>query len=164
MLHTTFRKAKEKRACQESYREMAKALGGVSTYGMDTPIPLDKILEVCGLSDTLWCLRITLEPCEREVRLLACDYAERVLLILEQKYPDDNRPHRAIETYRRFANGQAAEEQLDAARGAARDAAWVARAAVRDAAGGAERQWQTERLQELLNLAEYSKEIRDDFH
>ena len=72
---------------------------------------------------------------ERTARLFACDCAEHVLPLFERKHPDDERPRRAIETARRFANGQATPDELDAARDADWDAAWdAARAAARDAA------------------------------
>ena len=174
MLHTTFRKAKEAGACSDRYKKMARALGGVRKYGIDTPIPLDKVLEVCGLEDTLWALRITIEPAEKEIRLFACDCAERVLPLFEKEYPDDKRSRLVIETSRRFANGKATQEELTAARAAARDAsrtAWAAEAAAAwaalaaaggaaaDAAGGAaadaagreaEREWQTQHLLGML--------------
>ncbi|MDP2729632.1 MAG: Imm5 family immunity protein, partial [Dehalococcoidales bacterium] len=131
-------------------REMAKALGGVAHYGKDTPIPLDKILEVCGLDDTLWALRIVIEPADREIRLFACDCAERVLPVFEQQYPDEKRPRQAIEIARKFANGTAAAVELRAAASAtasatasaasaARDAAWAAAWAAWDAAWDAAR-------------------------
>ena len=165
MLHTTFRKAKEAKACIESYKRMAKAVGGIKKYGLDTPIPLDKILEVCGLNDTLWTLGIVLEPADREIRVFVCDCVERVLPLFEKKYPDDNRPRQAIETARKFANGQANKVELDAADAAAwaaaraaalaaRDVRDVAGAGARDAAGAgardAEREWQREKLLEML--------------
>lgn len=171
MLHTTFARAKEAGACASSYKKMAKALGGVKKYGLDTPIPLSKkskkqrmselraqgfsegeaferweeedaadgevatvgILEVCGLEDALWALRIVIEPADKEIRLFACDCAERVLPLFETKYPEDKRPRQAIETARKFARGEATQIEMDAA-GAA---AWAARAAVGGAAGGA---------------------------
>lgn len=85
---------------------------------------------------------------ERTARLFACDCAEHVLHIFERDYLDDNRPRGAIKVARQFANGVATQEELDAARdaardavgGAARDAAWTAvRAAARDAARDAAR-------------------------
>ncbi len=87
MLHTTFALAHKANACTGSYRKMAKVLGGVSTYGEDTPIPLTKIVEVCGLQDALWALRCTRENSDRLARLFACDCAERVLPIWEKQYP-----------------------------------------------------------------------------
>ena len=133
MLHTTFRKAKEVGACVKSYRKMVKALGGVKKYGEDTPIPLDKVLEVCGLDDTLWTLRIVIEPAEREIRLYACACAERVLPLFESKYPDNKCPRQAIEIARKFANGEVTKEELSSACAAA----WGAAAGAADFLAGA---------------------------
>src|SRR3990167_3874574 len=141
MLHTTFRTAKKAGACVGSYRKMASVLGGIKEYGKDTPIPLDKVLEVCGTTDTIWSLRIVIEPADREIRLFACDCAEMVLPLYEVKYPDDKRPRLAIEISRKFAYEQATLEELAAAAGAAAwAAAWAAtRAAAWAAAGAAAR-------------------------
>jgi hypothetical protein len=73
---------------------------------------------------------------DRNLRLFACDCAERVLPLFEKDHPNDNRPRAAIETARRFANGQATWEELDAAR-AAVAAAWAAWDAARAAAWAA---------------------------
>ena len=70
----------------------------------------------------------------RELRLCACDCAERVLPIFEREHPADDRPRKAVEVARRFANGEATQEELAAAwaatraaaGAAARDAAWAA--------------------------------------
>jgi hypothetical protein len=139
MLHTTFARAKEANACTESYHKFAKFKGGIRKWGKDTPFPLSEVLEVCGLNDALWALRIVIEPADREMRLFACDCAERVLPIFEQQYPEDNRrPRQAIETARRFALGKATQEELAAAWAAAVevaeaaatwDVAWAAEAA-----------------------------------
>jgi hypothetical protein len=122
VLTTTFARAKEANACIESYRKFAKFKGGVTKWGKDTPFPLSEVLEVCGLNDALWALRIVIEPADREMRLFACDCAKRVLPIFEEEYPEDNRPRRAIETARRFALGKATQEEL----AAAAEAAWAA--------------------------------------
>ena len=82
---------------------------------------------------------------DKSLRLFACDVAQSVLHIFEEKYPDDLRPRQAIEVSRRFANGDATQEELYAARSAAWSAAGdVAQAAAgyaawaaRDAAGSA---------------------------
>ena len=172
MLHTTFARAKEAKACIESYRKFAKFKGGIKKWGKDMPFPLSEVLEVCGLEDAIWCLCVVIEPAEREIRLFACDCAERALHIWEEKYPDDKRPRQAIETARKYAMGQATQHNLDAASAAAEDAAedadedagnvaWVAAWAAWDAtgdavraavwaAGDAEREWQKQRFLELL--------------
>lgn len=37
---------------------------------------------------------------DKQLHILACDFAENVLSIYEEKYPEDNRPRRAIEVKR----------------------------------------------------------------
>ena len=164
MLYTTFRRAREAKACPDRYRHFARAVGGVEKYGEDTPIPLSRILTINGLADALWALRCVVpkDVAERDslARLLACDYAEHVLPLYKQQYPTDRRPHEAIETARRFVRGEASLGELVAAEkaawaagatseaaGAAR-AAWAAGAAER--ASAAEREWQARRLLERL--------------
>ncbi len=74
----------------------------------------------------------------RELRLFACDCAERVLPLFERERPGDTRPREAIALARRFAKGEASQEDLAAAGAAAWDAAWAAAgAAARAAAWGA---------------------------
>ena len=105
-------------------------------------------------------------------RLFACDCAEAVV-----KLAKDERSANAIRVARRFAFGLATGTERDAARAAARDAAWdAARAAARDAAWAAawdaawaaaraaagdaawaaawaaERDWQTKRLLRYLKI------------
>ena len=79
-----------------------------------------------------------------------------MLPIYEQRYPEDERPRKAIETKQLWLDGNASDKELDAARDAARyaagaaawgaaratawDAAWAAAwAAAGDAAGDAAR-------------------------
>jgi hypothetical protein len=81
---------------------------------------------------------------ERTLRLFAVECAERVLPIFERERPSDDRPRRALEVARRYANGEATEEELAAAWNAVWDAAWdaagaAARDAVRDAVRDAAR-------------------------
>jgi hypothetical protein len=71
---------------------------------------------------------------DRNLRLFACDCAERTLPLFETERPDDTRPRQAIETARRFADGKATREELDAARAAAWDAVWDAAGAAAGAA------------------------------
>jgi len=108
---------------------------------------------------------------EKELRLFACDCAERVLHIYERDYPEDKRPRIAIETSRRFVQGLATLPPTASAKYAARDAAWAAarnaakdaawaaarnaawaaaRAAAWNAAKDAERQWQLRHFNEMM--------------
>ena len=77
---------------------------------------------------------------DRTALLFACDCAERVLPIWYKHAPNDQRPFQAIECARRFVEGKATLEELDAAAARAWDAA---RAAARawDAARAAARAW-----------------------
>ena len=147
---TSFRLLHDAGACKERYRFLAKALGGIKAYGVNTPITLLQILNINGFDDALWAL-MACDDAETFSRLLACDYAEHVLHIFEAKYPDDDKPRKAIEVSRRYARGEATDAELSAAWTAAGADAWIAaRAAARADAGDAERQWQEARLRELL--------------
>jgi hypothetical protein len=95
---------------------------------------------------------------DRAARLFACDCADRVVRLTGP----DERSAAAIAMARRFADGEATDEELAAAWAAARDAAWAAAwaaardaawDAARDAARDAERSWQNARLLETLGLA-----------
>ena len=63
---------------------------------------------------------------ERIFHELACDIAEDVLPIFEEKHPGDKRPRLAIEAKRKWLNGEITEEALTAAREAAGAAAKAA--------------------------------------
>jgi hypothetical protein len=148
VLTTTFKLAKEAGACVRSYKKYAYHIGGVRKYGQDTPINLTDIAEVCGIQDALWvlCCVQEFEESKRLARLLAADFAEHVLHFYEEKYPEDDRPRKAVEAARQYAQGEieaaasdaaawaARAAALDAASAAAWDAAWAARAAASDAA------------------------------
>ena len=126
-------------------------------------------LDTVSAEDKIWLLCRNEFVSEQNLRLFACDCAERVLPIFEKEYPEDNRPRKAIETARLFANGEATQKEMDAAWAAARDAAWAAardaawdvawdaawaaRAAARAAraaAWDAEQKWQINKLSEYL--------------
>ena len=82
-------------------------------------------------------VRMVSEPSERTLRLFACEVAEDVLWIYEKHCPGDTRVRECIEVSRRYAMGEATEEELAAAQDAASAAAWTARDAAwtaRDAA------------------------------
>lgn len=55
-LAITFRILREHGACAPRYAHLARALGGVRTYGKDTPIPLLTALDLNGLEDVEWVL------------------------------------------------------------------------------------------------------------
>ena len=71
-------------------------------------------------------------PEHRLLATWAADCAERVLPLFSEQYPGDDRPRRAIEAARAWANGEVSV-------GEARAAAFEAHAAARDAADDAAR-------------------------
>ena len=142
MITTTFKVLRENGACTARYKHLAKALGGIATYGKTTPIPLLEILETNGLDDALWALRVCKlsEEDEKKMHLLACDFAEHTIHIYENYYPEDKRPRNAIKVKRKWVNGESDDAASDAARAAARAAAGgAALAEARDAASAAAR-------------------------
>ena len=179
---TTFAKLHAASACVDRYKHLAKALGGITKYGRNKPITLLQILDANGLNDALWAL-CACDDSDKFARLLACDFAKHVLPIFEREYPDDKRPREAIAVARRYANGQATDNELAVARAAAWDAvgaavgaaawaaawaaagaaAWAAAwdaagaaagAAAWDAARAAEQKWQEQRLRAAIAKAE----------
>ena len=129
-METTLNKLKAADACTERYKVLLTALG--KTEADDEPLPITKIIETNGIEDAIWALR-TVEGKDRELRLFAADCAEMVLPIFEKDYPNDDRPRKAIQAVRDYANGLIDEKawaaawdaSSAAARAAAWDAAWV---------------------------------------
>ena len=135
MINTTLTKIRDCHPCEESWVDLLAGLG--KTKADDDPVPMTDILRICGIADCLWATR-SLPEHDKTWRLLACDYADNMLHLFEDKYPDDSRPRDCIAVSRRSALGEAMHDEREAARGgaagAAEDAwtagaAWAARAA-----------------------------------
>ena len=125
-LTTSFALLKKAGACVDRYTFLAKALGGITKYGKDTPIDLLTTLETNGVDDCLWALQATVEDASRITELIIADVAESVLYIYEREYPTDKRVRECIQARRAYANGEIDAAAWAAARAAARDAAWDA--------------------------------------
>ena len=130
-LTTTLKALRAANACAPGYIKLRNGLG--PKYGSKTPIPLTRILDINGMSDTLWALDKVVAGGDKILLLWACDCADHVLPIYEKHYPNDLRVRQCIITTRAFANGTATLGDLDAAWNAAWDAARAARAAARAA-------------------------------
>jgi hypothetical protein len=131
-MKTTLNKIKSYNPCNQSgppedggWQKLLQFLG--KTESDDEELSIATILESNGIEDAVWALR-AVGGHDREIRLFACECADSALHIFEKKYPNDDRPRRAIEVARRFANGEANVYELDAAWDAARDAAYDAAA------------------------------------
>ena len=135
MITTTLAEIRAHKPCASGWRTLATALG--SDYGDTTPLPLARIVDTNGIADALWALVRVCPDGKRIAVEFAADCAERVLPIWEARYPDDDRPRKAIEA----ARGGSANADANAA----------ANAAAYAAADCDERAWQQARLKELLD-------------
>ena len=135
-MRTTLNAIRYRHPCADGWKKLLANLG--KTAADDEPLSLITILDSNGLDDALWCLRAVTGH-DKEIRLFAVWCARQV-----QHMMADQRSVNALDVAERFANGDATEEELEAARAAAGDAAGdAARAAAwdaaRDAAGNAAR-------------------------
>ena len=125
---TTLNKIRASKPCASGWTKLLKHLNKIKAD--DEPLSIATILDSNGLADALWCLR-AVEGRDREIRLFAVWCARQV-----QHLMTDPRSLAALDVAERFANGEAGDAELIAAR----DAAWAAEgAAAGDAAGNAAR-------------------------
>lgn len=127
-MQTTLNKIRTHSPCEDGWKRLLTNLG--KTKPDDEPLDLTTILESNGLDDALWCLR-AVDGHEREMRLFAVECARSVQHLMK-----DKRSINALDVAERFANGEATQQELMAARAAARAAAWYA---AQDAAWAAAR-------------------------
>ena len=115
-LTTTFEQLHKAGACDDGHRKLAKYLGGVTKYGKTKPINIITILDSNGLDDCLWVIDIT---ANRKTRIyIGAKFAESILPILEEKYPNSRGPRDCINACFDFCNGKIGQRELDAARSA----------------------------------------------
>jgi len=131
---TTLNEIREHEPCREGWTKLLAHLG--KTKADDEPLELLTILEINGLDDALWCLRV--KSMDKLSRHFQAWCAEQVLHYFEKEHPGDMRVRNQIAMLR----NQIAMLQNDATSDAARDAAWdaakdAARAAASDAARAA---------------------------
>ena len=123
MITTSFELARQAGACQESYRKYAKHIGGIKKFGESTPIDVVDVLDVLGLRDTLWVLSYAVPQAQREG-------VNKLLRLFSCEC--------AEHTLKNYENAESA------ARSAAR---WAAESAARLA----EKEWQIQKLRQLLS-------------
>jgi hypothetical protein len=157
-MNTTLNKIKSHRPCKDGWEKLLTYLG--KTEADDDELSIATIIESNGIADAIWALR-AVDGYDKEIRLFAADCAESVLHLYESKYPGDDRPRKAIQTARDYANGLIYAAARDAALAAAWAAAGAAAgdaalaaalAAAGAAAGDAEREKQKQLLLKYINL------------
>ncbi len=135
-MKTTLNEIRKHSPCESGWRKLLAHLG--KTQADDEPLSISTVIDSNGLDDALWCLR-AVKGHDREIRLFAVWCARQV-----QHLMTDPRSLDALDVAERFANGNASNNDLSAARDAAGDAAWDAAGdaawdAAWDAAGAAAR-------------------------
>ena len=128
-MKTTLDEIRKHNPCAGGWEKLLKYLG--KTKADDEPLAITTILDSNGLQDALWCLR-AVEGYDREIRLYAVWCARQVQHLLK-----DQRSIDAIDVAEKYANGQATQDELDAARDDAWSAAGAARYAAMDVAWSA---------------------------
>jgi hypothetical protein len=114
---TTLNRIRAHSPCEDGWRKLLAGLG--KTEADNDPLPYARIVEINGIADALWACRA--EPkYAKEWRLFAVWCARQVEHLMT-----DERSKRACDVAERYALGQATDEELAAARDAARAAAWA---------------------------------------
>jgi hypothetical protein len=118
MITTTLNRIRAHGPCADGWQKLLAGLG--KTNADDEPLPFARILEINGILDALWCCRV--EPqYAREWRLFAVWSARQV-----QHLMTDPRSIAALDVAERHAQGQASDQELAEAAGAAWAAAEAA--------------------------------------
>lgn len=117
-MYTTLNQIREYGPCTEGWRKLLDHLGKKAAD--DEPLAITTILDSNGLDDALWCLR-AVKGHDKEIRLFAVWCARQVQHLMTDKRSTD-----ALDVAERFANGEATQEEWDAAWDAAGAAAGAA--------------------------------------
>lgn len=123
-MKTTLNAIRAHNPCPGGWEKLLKHLG--KTKADDEPLSIATILDSNGLNDALWCLR-AVEGHDKEIRLFAVWCARQVQHLMK-----DQRSIDALDVAERYANGEATQDELNAAWNAAWSAhedAWATRAA-----------------------------------
>ena len=129
MITTTLNKIRSAKPCKEGWEQLLANLG--KTKADDEPLPLTTILESNGLDDCLWALR-TVPDHDSLWRKYAVWCTRQVEHLIT-----DERSKLALDVAWRHSNGEATDEDLEAAGDVARDAARAASWATARALAGA---------------------------
>ena len=137
-LTTTLNRIRDCGPCMTGWRKLLDYLG--KDFDPDAEINLLTLLDSNDVPDLLWTLRATVQDSRKVASRLAIEFAEQVLPIFEQRYPDDLRPRQAIQAARDYLDGKISVEELRAAYAAAYAAYVAADAVAADAVADARKQ------------------------
>ena len=116
-MHTTLNQIRKHSPCTDGWTKLLKTLK--KTRADDEEVSIIQVLDSNGLDDALWTLRAVTGR-DKEIRLFAVWCARQV-----EYLSTDPRIKQCNDITERFANGDATQEELEAA-GAAVAAAWAA--------------------------------------
>ena len=125
MITLSLNEIREQSPCKSGWEKLLKSK---QTTHWNEQFPLSDIIDSNGLNDALWCLRARPEHSNlwRKYAVWCARQVEHLMT--------DERSKSALDVAWRHSEGEATDEELAAARAAARDAAWAAAYAA-DAAG-----------------------------
>ena len=176
-IQITLNQIKAHSPCESGWKKLLAAQG--KTKADDVPFPMANILDSNGLNDFLWAIRCLPEH-NNLWRKYAVWWARQVEHLMK-----DERSLNALDVAWRHSDGQATDEELDAAwaasaaalsaaqaaawdaawaawaaarsaaSAAAWDAAWAVWAAARSAASAAEEETQSKKLREILAAGQW---------
>lgn len=113
-MRTTYKKIKSFKPCFEGWKTLLENTN--PEMDMTKEIDLMDILKSNGIKDAVWALRCWdyMDWC-----LFICEVAESVLPIFEEKYPEDDRPRKALQAIRDYKAGIITKQDLENAAAAA---------------------------------------------
>jgi len=128
-MKTTYEKIKSFRPCSDGWKKLLENTN--PEMNMTAEIDLMDILRSNGIKDAVWALRCWdyMDWC-----LFICDVCESILPIFEKKYPEDDRPRKALQAIKACKAGTVAGQAYYAT---AADAAYAAADAAYAAANAA---------------------------
>ncbi len=114
MLTTTLIEIEAKNPCTSGWKKLLQGLS--KEEADDEPLTIKTILEINGIKDAVWALCVF---DYKDTCLFNADVAESVLPLFEEKYPNDDRPRKAIAAIRDYHAGRITREELSTASRAA---------------------------------------------
>jgi len=126
-LTTTFDLLKQRHISKSRFKKLTDTIGSPEIYGEHKEIDLLTILDINGFDGANWCLQATQQDISKIMQLIAADFAESVLHVFEEKYPDDKGVRNCIDGVRNYVAGKISLDNLRVLRSpayAAADAAF----------------------------------------